>query len=407
MAIARSVWRALSAWRIPALLLAVVAVAANGAQLPPVRLDVRVGTAPAPFIGGDGLTHLAYELDVTASGTGDARVDRVQVFGESESAPLVSYATSGELDDRVMSPDADPGARRGRLVRSGATAVIYIWLTLADRRPPPAHLRNVLDVTAADGSPVPVRDLRIDVARIVKLALGPPLGDGLWFVHNGPGDHRSAHWGSALVDDGRARIPQRFAIDFIGVDANGRAVRGDFQKSANDDWAGFGADVIAVSDGVVHAKRDGVADNAAMTEPGQPTSPSVEATYGNYVILALGGGRFAHYAHLQRGSVTVQAGQRIKRGQILGRLGNSGNTNAPHLHFNVTDTISPETSEGLPYVFAAFDWMGSTTAEQAVVGDPGPWAPAAPPSARTRALPLGGSVVRFRSSKFEVLSSKF
>jgi murein DD-endopeptidase MepM/ murein hydrolase activator NlpD len=400
MTIARSVWRALAEWRIPTLLLAVVAVAANGAQLPQVRLDVRVGAAPAPFIGGDGLTHLAYELDVTASGTGDARVNRVQVFGESDSEPLASYATSGELDDRVMSPDADPGARRGRLVRNGSTAVIYIWLTLPEGRPLPAHLRNTLDVTAGDGSPVPIRDLRIDVGRKAKLVLGPPLGSGLWFVHNGPGDHRSAHWGSALADHGRARIPQRFAIDFIGVDADGRAVRGDFRKSANEDWVGFGADVIAVGDGVVHAMRDGIADNAAMTEPGQPTSPSVEATYGNYVILALGGGTFAHYAHLQRGSVTVKSGDRIRRGQLLGRLGNSGNTNAPHLHFNVTDTTSPETSEGLPYAFDTFDWMGTTTAEQAVAGEPGPWRSQEPPATRTRALPLGGSVVRFPSSKF-------
>jgi hypothetical protein len=64
---------------------------------------------------------------------------------------------------------------------------------------------------------------------------------------------------------------------------------------------------------------------------------------------------FVHYAHLQRNSVTVKAGQAVRRGQVIGRLGNSGNTNAAHLHFNITDDPSPEAAQGLPFVFDAFE----------------------------------------------------
>jgi Peptidase family M23 len=381
------------------LLLTALAAEATGGQTPRVLLDVRPGTLPAPFSGGDGLIHLAYELDITATGIGSARVERIDVFGDSDPKALITYS-SGELEDLVMRPDAEPGVRRGRLIPIDTTAVMYVWLTFSASRSLPAHLRHSLAVVDADGSAVPVRDLRIDVQRTAKLVLGAPLREGLWFAHNGPGNHRSAHWGSVLVDHGRARIPQRFAIDFIGLDPNGRAVRGDFQKSVNEDWIGFGADVIAVADGVVQAMRDGVPDNQAMGEPLPPASPSADATYGNYVILSLGGGRFAHYAHLQRGSVAVKSGERIRAGQFLGRLGNSGNTNAPHLHFNVTDTASPVTSEGIAYVFEVFDLMGTTTAEQAVAGESGPWPSRESPAPRVRALPLGGSVVRFRGSKF-------
>jgi murein DD-endopeptidase MepM/ murein hydrolase activator NlpD len=386
-------------WRIPTMLLAAVAAAASSAQAPRVLIDVRVATQPAPFSGGDGLIHLAYELNITATGIGSARVERVDVFGDSNPKALITYSRD-DLEDRVMRPDAEPGVRRGRLIPADTTAVMYVWLTFSTSQSLPAHLRHSLAFVDADGSPLPVRDLRINVQRTAKLVLGPPLRGGLWFAHNGPGDHRSAHWGSALVDQGRARIPQRFAIDFIGVDANGRAVRGDFRTSVNEDWVGFGAEVIAAGGGIVHAMRDGEADNQAMTEPGGPKSPSVDATYGNYVIVALGAGRFLHYAHLQRGSVSVKTGQRIRQGQLLGRLGNSGNTNAAHLHFNVTDTDSPETSEGIPFVFDAFELMGTTTADQAVAGESGPWPPITAPAARSRALPLGGSVVHFGSSKF-------
>jgi murein DD-endopeptidase MepM/ murein hydrolase activator NlpD len=75
---------------------------------------------------------------------------------------------------------------------------------------------------------------------------------------------------------------------------------------------------------------------------------------------------FIHHAHFQRNSVAVKADQAIRRGQVLGRLGNSGNTNAPHLHFNVTNDLSPETAHGLPFVFDAFESVGTTTAAKAI-----------------------------------------
>src|SRR5262245_47389154 len=112
MAIARSVRRAMGEWRIPTLLLLVVTAGASNAQTPRVVVDVRAGTLPGPFVGGDGLIHLSYELDITASGAGSARVDRVDVFGDSDPKPLVTYSTD-DLEDRIMRPDAEPGARRG------------------------------------------------------------------------------------------------------------------------------------------------------------------------------------------------------------------------------------------------------------------------------------------------------
>ncbi len=78
---------------------------------------------------------------------------------------------------------------------------------------------------------------------------------------------------------------------------------------------------------------------------------TLETVGGNYVALDLGGNRFAFYAHLQPGSIKAKVGDRVRKGQVLALLGNSGNSTEPHLHFQVTDGNSPLGSEGLPYVF--------------------------------------------------------
>jgi murein DD-endopeptidase MepM/ murein hydrolase activator NlpD len=337
--------------------------------------------------------HLAYELQVTEmTGISAASLERVEVFG-SDQRPLVSYS-GADLDGRVMRPSAERSIRYGRLIRSGTTALIHVWVTLGNNQAVPMSLRHALTFLAEDGTQLAAGDAPIEVLAARPLILGPPFRTGIWFAHNGPGDHRSAHWGSALVNEQGARIPQRYAIDFIGVDETGRAVRGDFQRSSNDDWLGVGSEILAVVDGTVYAARDGIADNQAMVEPPPPASLSADDVYGNYVILAVGNTTFVHYAHLQRNSVAVKAGQLVRRGQLLGRLGNSGNTNGAHLHFNVTNDPSPATAQGVPFVFDAFELLGTTTAGQAVGAEQSSAQPFSP-TKRGTALPLGGAVVRF------------
>ena len=64
---------------------------------------------------------------------------------------------------------------------------------------------------------------------------------------------------------------------------------------------------------------------------------------------------FAFYAHLQPKGIRVKVGDKVRRGQVLALLGNSGNSDAPHLHFHVTDGNSPLGAEGLPYVIESFE----------------------------------------------------
>jgi hypothetical protein len=381
--------------RLHALGLASLMLVSVSGQESPAGIDVRVAVAPTPLKGSDGRTHLAYELVVSDIPTPGARIDRVEVFADSDSKPLLTYAGS-DLDGRVMRPEAERSVRYGRAIPGGTTALIHVWVTLEVDQPVPRTLRHSVQVASEGGHPVVAPDARESVRSAPPIRVGAPFRAGTWLAHNGPGEHRSPHWGSALVQGRTARIPQRYAIDFIGIDDNGRAVRGDIQKSSNADWTGFGHEILAVLDGTVYAARDGVADNKPLAELPPPASPSAADSYGNYVIVRAGAGTFVHYAHLQLNSVAVKAGEIVRRGQVIGRLGNSGNTNGAHLHFNITDGPAPEAAQGLPFVFDTVDTRGSTTVDIAV-GE----APSASPSPvaitrQQRILPLDGAVVHFR-----------
>ena len=89
--------------------------------------------------------------------------------------------------------------------------------------------------------------------------------------------------------------------------------------------------------------------------PEAPTGVTLENAEGNHVILDLGDGRYALYAHLKPGSITVEVGEQVRQGQVLGELGNSGSSTGPHLHFHVMDAPSGLVADGLPYVFSDFD----------------------------------------------------
>jgi murein DD-endopeptidase MepM/ murein hydrolase activator NlpD len=117
----------------------------------------------------------------------------------------------------------------------------------------------------------------------------------------------------------------------------------------------YGQEVLAVADATVVRAMDRFAD--LVPGPLPPSIPLQEAD-GNHLILDLGNGRFALYAHLQPGSLQVQVGDRVRRGQILARVGNTGNTTAPHLHFHVMSGPSSLASDGLPYVIDTFDLVG-------------------------------------------------
>ena len=145
---------------------------------------------------------------------------------------------------------------------------------------------------------------------------------------------------------------ETFAIDWQQA-RNGSLFEGD--GSRNDQWFGFGAPLLAVAEGTVVRAVDGKPDIA----PGAPPILATPEDFaGNSVVLRIGPGVFAVYAHLQQGSVRVRVGQHVRAGQQLGRLGNSGNTTSPHLHFGLVDRAEAVVANAVPFEIDHFRFVG-------------------------------------------------
>jgi murein DD-endopeptidase MepM/ murein hydrolase activator NlpD len=187
----------------------------------------------------------------------------------------------------------------------------------------------------------------------------------------------------------KRRIPGRFAIDFIRLNNEGKYANGTDDEIKN--WYGYGADVLAVSDGVIASTCDDFSESAALST--HPSYPAEKAT-GNYVSIDIGNERMVFYEHLKPGSIKVKSGQKVKKGDVIASLGFTGQTTGPHLHFHVADKNSYLGAEGVPFVFESFIILGSY-ADMSKFGKE-VWEPAKNSGQRIRAeRPVPNAVIKF------------
>lgn len=309
-------------------------------------LDMEVPASPAPFVGG-GRTHLVYELHMTNFSPGELTLTRIEVL--SGDAALASFE-GAELNTLLMRPGTINLTDK-RTLGPGLRAIGCLWITLPESGRVPVSLRH--RITAGAGT---VEGGPIHVSTAKTIVLGAPLGGSGWLAGNGP-SAASIHRTALIPVDGKAHIAQRFAIDWVQMGSDRKTFTGD--PKDNKSYHAYGKEALAVADAVVVAAKDGIPENV----PG-PNSRAVPITLetigGNHLILDLGGGRFAFYAHLQPGSLRVKIGDRVRQGQALALVGNSGNSTEPHLHFQVSDGNSPLASEGLPYALDSFELLSGT-----------------------------------------------
>ncbi len=233
-------------------------------QLGGAPVEARVPFAPAPFVS-DGRTRLAYELHITNfyRNSGTLRLERIEVFAADETTPIARHE-GADLAKIVVHPHAIPPPSDPLAIDAGLRAVVYMWVTLPAGARAPAALRHRLLLRTEKDVEHVMDGVTVDVRNTAAPVLGSPFRDGTWLVANGPGNHRAHHWGGLLAHNGRVTVPQRFALDLIGLDAAGKAVRGDIKKSANTDWIGYGTEVLAVADGVVRDMQDGQPDKVPL-----------------------------------------------------------------------------------------------------------------------------------------------
>src|SRR5262249_36945530 len=261
--------------------------------------------------------------------------------------------------------------------------VIYAWLSFSSDAEVPATIIHRFNFKVG-GYP---DELSLDCARASvskrPVLISPPLRGAEWLAANGP-SNSSGHRRALVPVNGGAHIAQRFAIDFVQLREDGRTFSGD-QKD-NKNYRCYGADALAVADGTVVAIKDGIPENVPGVNS-RAVPITLETIGGNHIILDIGGSNYAFYAHLQPGSLKVKVGDKVRAGQVLGLVGNSGNSTEPHLHFHVANSNSPLGSEGVPYAYASFEVQGKGFG----------WKPGANSTIekRERSMPVENEVVRF------------
>lgn len=189
------------------------------------------------------------------------------------------------------------------------------------------------------------------------IAVGPPLRGGNWLPMNVA--HNYGHRNSFFPLNGRWYAPERWAIDYIRFTPE-HALRTGPAEDLHS-YPAYGQDLIAVSDGRVLRVVDGLDD---LKIGGKLENMTLDNLGGNLVFLDIGNGYGAFYAHIIKGTVAVREGQTVRRGQFLGKLGNSGNSTGPHLHFHIVKGDDYLAAQGVPYVIDAFKVAGPVDTAQ-------------------------------------------
>ena len=376
-----------------------VEAGASGDVFTPV-IAATLSSEAYPVLGTDGAYHIVYELQLTNTKSVPATLQKIEVLAGSSGSQVITSFSDADLVKRLRTLAPQPAT--DATIEPNAGRLFYIELTFKDAAKLPKQLEHHLYLIGAP-NPGPAKPAPLDyVIAPIKIAankpviIGPPLAGPGWVAANGCCNPDITHRGSVQSVNGSLYDSQRFAIDWMRLDDQGRLVHGD--ESDVHNYSDYGADVLAVANAKVVSVLNSLDDQVPGRLP-EPSSITIETVDGNHVVLDLGDGRFAFYAHLQKNSIKVRPGDSVKKGAVLGKLGNTGNTSAPHLHFHIMNGPSPMAADGIPYVIDAFDFSGQIdiAAFEAAPGITGDWGKGriAKPEPRQRQFPLNLNIINF------------
>lgn len=365
-----------------------------------------IGTGIYPVKASDGLIHLAFAMQFTNPSSVSATLQSVEVVDPAQNnKPTGTNRVLSIKDEDVTSqlklftrpPKADKESYSSQL-GGGQSGVMFFDVTYADRSAVPCTIAlrvHSVQPESEHGKEFTMMSPPLRISSQPPIVLTPPLKGNGWIDANGCCREIGPHRFVTNPMNGTLDPSEQFAIDWVKIDRQGKAFRGDGKTP--EQWLCYGADLFAVAPGtVVEVMRD-----LPNQPPGvAPTNLTVPQIAGNHVILDLGGGRYAMYAHLAPHTATVHVGDHVKAGQKLGLLGNSGNTTGPHLHFQISDRPSTLDTTSLPFVFQAMTVESRTSLtiddieNYSIKGMPLPMDSAGAKS-WVRTMPLSRDVINF------------
>jgi len=352
------------------------------------------------FRGTDGRQHVVYELIMLNANATPATLQKVEVVSAADPTRAIATYQGVELLAHVRST-ANTAVANTEIELNGVR-VFLIHIALPDGAAAPERFMHRLTLLGGvTPSPKPQTPVALEyLAAPLTLSanvprIGPPLKGKDWVAFNGCCETSGAHRATSQTVNGGLHFAQRFAIDWLRLDEAGRLVNGN--PADVHSWISYDSDVLAVADGRVVKTEQNLEDQIPGSLP-DPKTLTLANVDGNYIVLDLGNGVFAFYAHLRRNSISVSPGEHVKRGQVLAKLGNTGNTSAPHLHFHLMDGTSTLGSNGIPYVIDTFEYAGEVSAAKLASDNmEGKWNEGLlrTPSVRHGQFPLDRTVVNF------------
>ena len=303
--------------------------------------------------GDDGKDHVEYELLVVNAVDQPVTLTSLTVLDPAAKeltrieGPVLVAATQTLLDKKPVM----------EIPASAAVSVDVDLIVPPGTAPERVTHRLVYSVPAGTSTAVFVEPPVIDGPEVVinrrpATVIKPPVkGDG-WLSTSAcctPNVHRDLR---VAVNGRRIETPETFAVDWALLKGD-RVYEGD--GSRNDQFYVYGADVYAVANGTVVSVQDGKPD----ATPNKAMTPKTLSDFGgNQVMLEIAPKVYAVYAHLQPGSLRVKVGDTVKVGATVAKIGNTGPSLGPHLHFGLLNRPDLFTGRSLPFVIDSYTLAG-------------------------------------------------
>ena len=254
-------------------------------------------------------------------------------------------------DDGVVDEEGPPEPRFSSRVPARNARLMYFDVTYTDPAQIPRLLAHAITLATPSGGPgAPALTNPVPVGCKPLAVLHPPLVGHGWAAFNGCGTVAAYHRDAVQPVNGLSQAGEQFAIDYNKLGPDNTCCHGPPRVPSS--WWGYGTPVLAATSGVVVSVLDGMPDQQPV---GTITNVPPGQSPGNSIVEDIGGGRYVGYGHFKPSSIPawVRPGARLRAGDLIGRVGNSGNSDAPHLHFEVMDAPSSSFADatGLLFVF--------------------------------------------------------
>jgi len=365
---------------------------AEPSMLTPLLAHAVAEPIPVPATGGK--THLVYELLLTNTLTQNLTLTGLDVRSGDETVQTLKADQLGQRVHLVGTPTP------ATVLGAGQSAAVWLDVALAAGAPTPERLTHAISLSVPTPDPPLIPATLTEVVAPVAvqkrtpIVIAPPLRGPNWLDGDGCCGI-SGHRGALNPINGELWAAERFAIDYLQLMPDGKLYDGNRAELASYPY--YGTDVHAVATGPVVAVVDGQPEEVPFAPPKGLTLAQYP---GNHVVQDLGNGNYALYAHLETGSITVKPGQQLTAGQPIAHLGNTGNSDAPHLHFHVMSTPDPLRSDGLPFVFSTFDLQGAVPGSEGALtaGKPATLPAPGPPRPQRDVMPLQDDLMTYAGS---------